>query len=104
MGKKTLHSLVKVCSEFREIFEPLRYIDYTIDLNVTLSSELGDQLIPQAFTYIRKFEVHTSRGIKSPYKVGVNANYAGYVTKCIKQMSNLRSFRYISNPSFRDLI
>lgn len=100
-GRKTLQALVQVCQAFRDVFRPFLHAQFNIELSRHQGSELEQKALPACLAHTKEFEVdifefrHSERHKGIYYNIDLNVAYASFVTRALKAMPNLRSFRFV---------
>jgi hypothetical protein len=89
-------SLVAVSRAFRNIFTPLLYARRIINLEY-FSNPLGDAPLPPYLDYVQDFRINLFEfgpaGTK--YSEQRNDEFASWITRALKSMRCLRSFRSV---------
>ena len=96
-GLKILQVLIRVCRAFRDIFQPSLYAQFRFILNKRYPSALERSKLPEFFRYTKEFEVFIKRlqnVERVDYHVHLNEGYASFVSRALRAMPNLRSFRW----------
>jgi hypothetical protein len=96
-GHEILRALIRVCRVFRDIFQPFLYAQFKFVLNKRYPSDLERSKLPEFFRYTKEFEVVVKRlqNVENvDYDVHLNEGYASFVSRALRAMPNLRSFRW----------
>jgi hypothetical protein len=95
-SRKTLFSLIRTCHQFRDLFTPLEHRRFEFTLSAVPTSQLRRKRLPPCLLYTRKFEVFLERFGKGEcaYSQALNDDYAFLVVQMLKEMPNIRTFRF----------
>jgi len=100
---QTLQALVRTCHAFRDIFTPFLYNIWRLELaNYSPSALVRKSLsLPTGLCHTRDLEIMIAEfrftGFReNPYDTWMNGSYATCIAKILKEMTNIRSFRYVA--------
>ncbi len=105
-GRKALLALVKTCRNFRSIFGPFLYSQRTIRLNQFRYSRLDQERLPPGLVHTKHLEIslHEFRRLDGVYSTEKNPAYASLLVKMLREIPNLQSFQFVSDPASPTLL
>lgn len=101
-SRKALFLLIRTCRQFRDLFTPLLHRRFEFTLSAVPTSQLRRKRLPPLLRYTQEFEVFLERLGKGEcaYSEALNDDYAFLVIQMLKEMPNLRAFRFENTLHF----
>jgi hypothetical protein len=91
----TLKALVQTSRAFRDIFSPILHVRRIVYLNRCPVSGLAQKALPPGLLHARDLEIRVEdfSETRINYDVSMNIHLIAFVTRMIKDMPNIQSFR-----------